>query len=214
MKLVPPCLPLLALLTTGCPYQSHGVGESGTPVATDGGSLRRVGPDGPEYTEHPNAAVQATIAAWRERYFVQGDVSSPDRPACIDDFARLAVISAEGEEFRRLCMRCDPDDSTPECDALGRADSCAPVASRREEGEFGEPRPLNVVASRFTPGSEAHGWLVIHETIHHLGRCTGDGIDASHDRPHLWCIGDRCDGGDARGSITSRARALASNDGQ
>ena len=144
----------MALLAAGCPYESHDVrSDGGTAVATDGGPLRRIGPEGPEYTEHPDPAVQATIAAWRERYFVQGDVGSPDRPACIDDFALLEIVSAEGEEFRRLCMRCDPDDSAPECDELGWADSCAPIGSLREDGELGEPRPLNVVASRFEGGN-------------------------------------------------------------
>jgi hypothetical protein len=201
---------LATLLLVGCGYDAHA--PNGSPATADGYPTLDAGPSPyppgsrPTFLSHDEPAVQAAVAAWRERHLIHGDVSSPDGPRCIDAFA-LESVTVDPRELRRLCGRCDPTDPVPECDELGRASACAPIgALRGSDGELGEQRPLIVVGDSHV---EAYAHLVIHQTIHHLGRCTGEGSDDGHTRAHYWCSGgDVCTPDEASESIHSRARVL------
>lgn len=215
----------------GCEYQAHlgglerggegppvMLGDAGPPPADAAAETLAFEPLGseshtdlaPRFADHPQLEVKATIAAWRERYLTRGDVGSPDGARCVAELAALRTVVVEPEEFRRLCWRCDPDDEDDECEAMGRANACAPVdRPRREDGTLGESRPLNVIASTFADRPTTFTNLVIHETIHHLGRCTGDGMDHWHRQDRLWCTRAETCGEDAEWSVDARARALA-----
>jgi len=217
---IPKYVLFAALLANGCTFDSHLEGDSPDSAAApspaiDAGANPAWPVDEvsrPAFLEHPEPEVQVTIRAWRERHLIHGDVSSPDSARCIDELAALETVTVPADEFRRLCARCEPDDRTsPECEELGHANACAPIASLRgPDGELGEPQPLNVIA-RTHRDDTSHQHLVIHETIHHLGRCTGDGIDDGHTRIPYWCTGgDVCDAEEASRSINSRARAFLS----
>jgi len=216
----------MALSLAGCSYESHpaqealGSVDGGVP-AVDAGTADPPDPSGaggdisrPAHLQHGEVAVQATIRAWRERHLIHGDVSSPDSERCFAEIPDLETVTVSPEEFRRLCQKCVPDDPASECDELGRANACAPFDRLRQpDGELGESRALNVIAPAFPAGSGVHRRLVIHETIHHLGRCSGEGLDHWHQESHWWCTGgDVCEPGEAAESINSRARVFAGGD--
>lgn len=168
----------------------------------------------PAFATHEDPTVQTTIAAWRERYLIHHDVASPDTAQCIDELAWLETVVVPEPELRRLCERCAPDDTAPECDALIRTNGCATVGQPRgSDGELEEARPLIVVADQSSRDARDLAHLVIHETIHHLGRCSGQGSDEGHTRSQLWCVGgEACTPEEAATTVQSRARAMLPED--
>ena len=211
---------LLLIALGGCRFESS---EWSAPPP-DGGAMELDGggwvappiwdDERPPFASHEDPTVRTTIAAWRERYLIHRDVASPDTAQCIDELAWLETAVVSRTELRRLCQRCTPNDTAPECEGLTRASGCATVGQLRDsDGELEESRPLLVVADE--PGRDARTLqhLFIHEALHQLGLCSGQGSDEGHSRMEVWCIGgDACSPEEAAMSVQSRARAMLPDD--
>lgn len=144
--------------------------------------------------------IAATYAAWDARAEENGDVP-PLGDLCDAYLDGIEVLIPDHHGFRSLCYACDSRDPDPVCAERGRAYACAPFWRARP----GEPRRALVVLDAGHAGTAARASLIIHETIHHLGACTGIGADRAHTHPALWCEGSSAD---CVNTVHSRAERL------
>ena len=199
------------LLFQGCGYSAHedDIASSGEWISADAGiddeedpsptapSLPSAHAPAPMLS-HPNEAVAAAIEAWRARYETHGDLPSPDTTECVARFADLEIVAPSHDDFRRLCRRCDTTDPSPHCEALGRINACAPWGDERDDdGHIGALHAMIVLDRQHAEVPRSRDALIVHETIHHLGTCTGYGPDAAHADTFLWCSSPGCIEGEA-----------------
>jgi len=184
------------VLTGACGYQAHDDGDVASStewIAGDAGieedEAPPVAPGRPDHYApgHADPAVTAAIDAWRRRHERRGDVPSPDTSRCETRFADLEIAVPSHEDFRRLCQRCDLTDPTPRCEDMGRINACAPWGDPHDDdGHIGAFHALILIDATLAEDPRTFDGLVVHETIHHLGICTGYGADATHTDEALW----------------------------
>lgn len=214
----------LAVAAAGCSYDTHGGASpsaEASPVPTDAGVFEEElsdpdapvdgaepddggtedredgGEDAGSLFGHDDPAVMAAVEAWTARHEERGDLPTLEVGSCIRTINGMWILVPEPDEFFRLCKTCNLSDDSPRCEAVGRANGCAPWHGVYEDGKV---HALVVLDAGRAADSNVRSRLVIHETIHHLARCSDHPGDRLHEDRRLWCTDDpRC--------ITARARA-------
>lgn len=147
--------------------------------------------------------IAATYAAWNARATEDRDIRAMGE-RCETYLEGIEIITADHDTFRELCFACDASDPDPSCVERGRAHACSPWARSRR----GEARRALVVVEAAAAATPTRTSLIIHETIHHLGWCTGLGTDSLHQLEALWCEGPSAA---CRRSVHSRAERLVTD---
>ncbi|MFW5921317.1 MAG: hypothetical protein ACOCUS_05705 [Polyangiales bacterium] len=209
---------LVVVAVTGCQYDAHGIAsssEEAPAVPSDAGvgeDAERPGePTEPTENEpadgdagrasglvHDDPAVMAAVRAWTARHREQGDLPTLEVGSCERTLDGLRILVPDANEFFRHCEKCNLTDDSPRCDRHGRANGCAPWHGVYEDGKV---HALIVLDPSRAADPPVRDRLVVHETIHHLARCSDHPGDRLHEDRRLWCTDDPT-------CVTARAHAM------
>ena len=141
----------------------------------------------PSHVVHPTQGTEAEIIAtameeWESQI-------GPTGPVCAAQLPDLRVAYVEGEDFERACGRCAVAHGE-QCDYDRCQWGCAYACYRDADGVVGafnasKRTPILVVNSRDKDTNIRHR-LIVHETMHWLGTCSGEGQDYYHTDTRYW----------------------------